>query len=85
MSYLLLVTSIDENPALQRCDITERNVGRSNADTVNYFQLLVFSVQQMISLFLSKIESILLCSCSFAMAPQGISTQFRNRGSMLFL
>ena len=43
-SYLLLVASIDENPHLQRYNVLEKNVVKLNAEIVNYFQLLVFTV-----------------------------------------
>ena len=43
-SYLLLVASIDENPHLQRYNVIEKNVVKFNAEIVNYFQLLVFTV-----------------------------------------
>lgn len=39
MSYLLLITSMAKISALQRYNVVEPNVG-----TVNYFQLVVFTV-----------------------------------------
>lgn len=44
VSYLLLITSIVKNPALQRYKVIERNIVESNVETVKYFQLVVFTV-----------------------------------------
>lgn len=44
VSYLLLITSIVKNPALQSYNVIERNVVKSNVETVKYFQLVVFTV-----------------------------------------
>lgn len=39
--YLIFITAMTKNPALQRYDVIKRNVAQSNVETLNYLELLV--------------------------------------------
>lgn len=77
--YLLLITATTKNPALQRCDIIQRNVVWSNVETLTTSSLR--SVQQMSSIAVSfpqtlkDLEAILRVQCSM---PEHLGTQFGN-------
>lgn len=62
MSYLILISLIAKNLALQRYNVIERNVIESNVGTVNYSSKSFHSVQQMIYYCFSPKFKILHCA-----------------------
>lgn len=78
--YLLLITATTKNPALQRCDIIQRNVVWSNVETLTTSSLR--RVQQMSSIAVSllqtlkDLEAILRVQCG---TLEHLGTQFANR------
>lgn len=57
VQHLLLITGTDENSALQRYDIINRNATESNFETVNYLEIVICVVSDrcQLLLFLLKI------------------------------